>query len=361
MLHIAIDLGSAESQVCVRKPDGEIVEEGAHPTARLHARLKTYPPSRVVLETCAEAFSVADAALEAGHEVRIVPATMVRTLGVGSRGVKTDKRDARILSEVSCRIELPSVHLPSPISRNLKALLTMRDAMVASRTKLINSVRGYLRTRLMHVRLGATKSFPAKVRRALELSPDGAPLAVDRMLTAIETLTEQIVAASKELDELAASDETCQRLMTAPGVSTISALRFLSAIDQVSRFPTASAVQSYLGLTPGENSSSKRERRTSITKAGAPQVRWTLGQACWNAWRHRPNDPLVMWAHQVAERRGRAIAIVAMTRKLAGILFAIWRDGTKYDPAKLRSDAAAAENAAPASGATSQCPEVATA
>lgn len=360
MLHIAIDLGSEKSQVCVRKPDGEIVEEGAHPTARLNGRLKKYPPSRVVLETCAEAFSVADSAIEAGHEVRIVPATMVRTLGVGSRGVKTDKRDARLLSEVSCRIELPSVHLPSPIARNLKALLTMRDSLVTSRTKLINSVRGYLRTRLIRLRLGATKSFPAKVRRALEASPDGAPLAVERLLAAIETLTEQIVAATKELDELAAADETCRRLMTAPGVSTISALRFLSALDDVSRFPTASAVQSYLGLTPGENSSSQRQRKTSITKAGSAHVRWTLGQACWNAWRHRPNDPLVIWAHQVAERRGRAIAIVAMTRKLAGILFAIWRDGTKYDPTKLRIHGAATAATAGAP-TTNQSPEVTTA
>jgi transposase len=358
MLHIAIDLGSTRSQVCIRKADGEIVEEGAHPTARLNGRLKKYPPSRVVLETCSEAFSVADAAREAGHEVRIVPATMVRTLGVGSRGIKTDKRDARILSEVSCRIELPSVHLPSPISRNLKVLLTMRDSMVASRTKLINSVRGYLRTRLMHVRLGATKSFPGKVRRALNASPDGAPAAVERLLVAIEKLTEQISQATKELDDLAAMDETCVRLMTAPGVSTISALRFLSTIDDVSRFPTASAVQSYLGLTPGENSSSQRQRKTSITKAGSPQVRWTLGQACWNAWRHRRNDPLVLWASQVAERRGRAIAIVAMTRKLAGILFAIWRDGTKYDPTKLKIDPLPV---AANTGATNQHPEVVTA
>jgi transposase len=181
---------------------------------------------------------------------------------------------------------------------------------------------------------------------------------VERLLVAIEALTNQIADATKELNGLAAADETCRRLMTAPGVSTISALRFLSTIDDVSRFPTASAVQSYLGLTPGENSSSQRQRRTSITKAGAPQVRWTLGQACWNAWRHRPNDPLVLWAQKVAQRRGRAIAIVAMTRKLAGILFAIWRDGTKYDPSKLRmADEARSVNVA----TTNRSPEVATA
>lgn len=294
MLHIAIDLGSARSQVCVRKPDGEIVEEGPHPTTRLSGRLKKYPPSRVVLETCAEAFSVADAAKAAGHEVRIVPATMVRTLGVGSRGIKTDKRDARILSEVSCRIELPSVHLPSPIARNLKSLLTLRDSMVASRTKLINCVRGYLRTRLVRLRLGV-KGFPAKVRSELEASPDGLPVAVQRLLTAIETLTNQIADATKELDELAAADETCRRLMTAPGVSTISALRFLAAIDDVSRFPTASAVQSYLGLTPGEtqapNASAGRlsprrvrpryaglsGRRAGMLGATAPTIRSSRG------------------------------------------------------------------------------------
>src|SRR6187401_1363810 len=160
MMHIAIDLGSGKSQVCVRQPNGEISEEGLHSTSRLGSRLKKYPPSRVILETCAEAFFVADAALAAGHDVRIVPATLVRTLGVGSRGVKTDKKDARVLSEVSCRIELPSVHLPSQMSRNLKAILTLRDCMVASRTKLINSVRGYLRTQLIKPKTGSPQTFP---------------------------------------------------------------------------------------------------------------------------------------------------------------------------------------------------------
>lgn len=337
MLHIAIDLGSKKSQICVRKPDGEIVEEGPHLTAGLPKRLKKYPTSRVVLETCAEAFTTADAAIDAGHEVRIVPATLVRTLGVGSRGLKNDKRDARILSEVSCRIDLPSVHLPSPLSRQLKSLCAMREAMVECRTKLINAVRGYFRTRVKKIRGGAAKTFPQRVRDALESTPDGMPMAVERVLASIEALTEQIRQATEELDEVARESETCQRLMTAPGVGTITALRFLAAIDEIGRFPTAHALESYLGLTPGDNSSSERQRKTHITKAGAPQVRWTLGQACWSAWRHKPNDPLVRWGKQVAERRGRAIAIVAMTRKLAGILFALWRDGTTYDPKHLES------------------------
>jgi transposase len=110
MQHVAIDLGGRESQVCIRNEAGKIVQETKVATRKLAAFFKQQPSSRVVLETCAEAFRVADLALERGHEVRVVPATLVRSLGVGARSTKTDRRDAQVLSEVSCRIDLPSVH-----------------------------------------------------------------------------------------------------------------------------------------------------------------------------------------------------------------------------------------------------------
>jgi hypothetical protein len=122
MEHIAIDLGGRESQICVRSSDGEILEERQWPTAALKTYLGRRPKSRVVLETCAEAFGIADAAAAQGHEIRVVPATLVRSLGVGRHGIKTDRRDAQVLSEVSCRIDLPSVHVPALVSRKRKAM-----------------------------------------------------------------------------------------------------------------------------------------------------------------------------------------------------------------------------------------------
>jgi hypothetical protein len=41
---------------------------------------------------------------------------------------------------------------------------------------------------------------------------------------------------------------------------------------------------------------------------------------------------MVDWSLEVEKRRGKRIAIVAFARKLAGILFALWRDGTLYSP-----------------------------
>ena len=143
MEHLAIDLGGRESQICVRNSEGQIIDERRWPTATLGRYFATRPKSRVVVETCSEAFAVVDAALAIGHEVRVVPATLVRSLGVGARRLKTDRRDARVLSEVSCRIDVPSVHVPSRESRERKTLCGMRDALVGSRTTFINTVRGW--------------------------------------------------------------------------------------------------------------------------------------------------------------------------------------------------------------------------
>src|SRR2546423_12651639 len=108
--------------------------------------------------------------------------------------------------------------------------------------------------------------------------------------------------------------------MTVPGVGPITAMRFVATLDDIKRFSTAHDVQSYLGLTPGENSSSTRRQRTHLTKAGSPQMRWLLVQAAWSAQRSAPMHPMVVWTKQIAERRGRRIAAVALARKLAGIL-----------------------------------------
>ena len=113
MQHVAIDLGSRESQVCIRTSDGTIVEEKKHPTRSLGDWMKQWPTSRVIMETSSEAFRVADAARAAGHEVRVVRSTLAKQLGIGDRGIKTDIRDARTLSLLSCRTDVESVHIPT--------------------------------------------------------------------------------------------------------------------------------------------------------------------------------------------------------------------------------------------------------
>ncbi|MDX2051816.1 MAG: IS110 family transposase [Polyangiaceae bacterium] len=332
MQHVAIDLGKKESQICVRAPDGQILDERKIPTVSLERFLQQQPFSRVILETCSESFSVADKALDSKHEVRVVPATLVRSLGVGARGIKTDRRDAQVLSEVSCRIDLPSVHVPSHVARERRALCQMRETLIASCVSLTNCVRGWARTQLLKIPPCGTATFPRRVRENALKTHHGLANYVERLLLAIEALNEQIKLADKELEKLAEQDPICQRLMSVPGVGPVTSVRFMAALDDRSRFPSAHAVQAYLGLTPGENSSSERKQRTGITKAGPAAMRRALVQAAWNVRRFRPNDPISLWAQEIEKRRGKFIATVAVARKLAGILYAMWRDGSRYEP-----------------------------
>lgn len=165
--HIAIDLGSRTSQICLRDAGGQIVEERACTTRHLGAYLRRRPAGQVIVETSSEAFGVARMAQAAGHQVSVVPSVLSRALGVGYRGTK-DVRGARALSEASTRVALPSVHIPSEQSLHWRAMSTTLQALVRARTLLINRVRGYLRTQLSSRVRCSSKTMPKAVRRALE-------------------------------------------------------------------------------------------------------------------------------------------------------------------------------------------------
>ena len=341
MQHVAIDLGGRESQICVRSSDGTILAEERRATASPKKYLAEQPRSRVVVESCAEAFSIADAAVECGHQVNVVPATLVRALGVGARGLKTDVRDARNLSEVSCRMaNLPAVHIPAKVARERKSMCGLRENLVEVRTKLVNGVRGWMRAEgLGSPRVGDPEKFWARVKAHVERRERKMPSPVERNLKAIGMLSEQIREADREIVAAAKADPICKRLVTVPGVGPVTALRFAATVDQVERFPNSHALESYVGLVPGESSSSEHRRLMALTKAGARKLRWTLVQAAWSARRCRKEDPMVRWALQVEARRGKFIATVGLARKLTGILYAIWREGTVYDPNHVKPPA----------------------
>jgi hypothetical protein len=124
-------------------------------------------------------------------------------------------------------------------------------------------------------------------------------------------------------------------------VGAVVAAAFVSVVDEAARFARAHHLESYLGLVPGEDSSGQRRRIGAITKKGNSYVRALLVQSAWTVMRQaNRDDPLRRWGEAVARRRGKRIAVIAVARRLAGILFAMWRDGRVYDPDALASRSA---------------------
>jgi transposase len=148
-----------------------------------------------------------------------------------------------------------------------------------------------------------------------------------------------VTAAIDELDTrlaaIARQDAVVERLQTVPGVGPVVALSFRAFVDDIARFAQAGQVSAAVGLVPCENSSGERQQRGHISKAGPSEVRSLLVQAAWACWRTTRSAHLRAWAEQLAARRGKRIAVVALARRLSRILFAIWRDGTVFCPQAL--------------------------
>jgi transposase len=160
------------------------------------------------------------------------------------------------------------------------------------------------------------------------------PGPIEALLATFEHLCDQIESLDEQTKQLAADDPTCKRLMTIPGVGPQVVLAFTTQLDEVERFASADELASYLALVPGEATTGGKVVRTSTIKAGPGHLKALLVQAAWSMYRTRPNDPAVLWMQSITDKRGKRIAVVALARKLATIMWSMWKHGTSYDPAR---------------------------
>jgi transposase len=160
------------------------------------------------------------------------------------------------------------------------------------------------------------------------------PSTIELLLQTYDHLCDQIDKLEEQVEQMAEHDATCQLLMTVPGVGPRVSLAFRSQLDDPARFESSNKLASYLALVPGENTTGGKIRRTGMIKAGPTYLKALLVQAAWAAWRTRPNEPMVLWARAIADKRGRRIAIIALARKLSVVMWSMWKNGEKYDPSK---------------------------
>jgi transposase len=344
MQHIGIDLAKTASQVCILTEDGELIERRI-PTTRDHfaGLLASGSPSCVLLEASTESEWVARCLEEMGHEVVVADPNFAPMYATRSRRVKTDKRDARALCE-ACRLgAYRPAHRTSERQRHVRAKLAVREALVRTRSKYISLVRALVRRDGLRVAAGTPRSFVVRLdclALCAELRAEITPL-----VTLLEAINEQLRQADAELAQLVKDDPVVRRLTSVPGVGAVTAACFVSTLDEVSRFPDARQVRAYLGLVPSEYSSGERKQRGGIAKAGPNRARYLLVEAAWALIRSSRAEAAALrqWAMVIRERRGMKVAIVALARKLAGILYAMWRDATDFmSPPARHQEASAA-------------------
>lgn len=349
MKHVGMDVAKSFTQIAFLDDETGELKEGLRIRTR-RERLRTVfeglPRCKVLIEASTGSEWIARLVENLGHEVVVVDPNYEPMYADRKKGVKNDRLDARALAMASSKGTYKATHRLSDRQRLNRVPLGSRKALVDTRTRLISLVTAILWGEGIEVKSGSAENFVRRVE-AVEV-PEALKLRLTEILRILNELEASIAVLTRDVKKASVEDAEQRRLTTMPCIGPITAATAVATLDQATRFNSASQVASFVGLVPREYSSGDRVRRGSITKIGPKQLRSLLISAAHGIMRRRIEamEPLREWAHAIAVRRGTARAAVALARKLARILFAMWRDQVDFDPARLKLTAATVTPAA---------------
>jgi transposase len=245
--------------------------------------------------------------------------------------IKTDRNDARAIAQVMRVGWYSIVHIKSGVSQEMRMLLANRKTLLIKQIDIENEIRGTLR--VFGLKLAGRITRTSFEERALDLVADKPRLMamLRPMLAARAALSQQYAVLHKMVLDIIRNEPTCRRLMTVPGVGALTAITYLTTIDDPARFQHSRDVGAHLGLTPRKYASGEIDRNGGISKCGDALLRATLYQAALALLtRTQRWSTLRAWGMAVAKRRGLRRAVVAVARKLAIVLHRIWADGSEF-------------------------------
>jgi transposase len=310
------------------RDNGEVVEKSLRQERKEEVRgfyAGLGGPVRVGIEASGQSQWFERLLTELGHEVWIGDAAKIRA--ACDRKQKTDRRDAELLVKLLEENRFPKIWVPTPAERDVRQLLLHRYKLVGMRTQVKNQLQALALNQGLQRKYKLWSAVGRKQLEELALLPWAA-----RRRTELLQLLDSLGAAVAELDNAviaqAEKRPEVRRLMTHPGVGPITALAFVLTLGPAQRFRRGKQVASYFGLIPSEHSSGGKQRLGHISKQGSSFVRGLLVEAAQSAVRCEPQ--LRREYQRLAQRRCRALAKVAMARKLAVRLYWMLRQGVDY-------------------------------
>jgi transposase len=262
---------------------------------------------------------------ELGFELHLGDAAKIRASEV--RKQKTDRRDAAHILDLLLTGKFPQIWVPSLEERDARQLLVHRHKQVQARTRTKNQLQAMA---LSHGVQKKWKLWTAAGRAELEQLPL-LPYAAQRrkqLLAALDQLQAEIAELDRRVEEEARRRPGVSRLMTHPGVGPVTALAMVLTLGQATRFHSGKQVASYFGLIPSEWSSGGRQKLGHISKQGSSFLRFLLVEAGQSA--VRGDAELGRFYRRLSVRKHRALAKVAVARKLAVRLYLMLREDWTY-------------------------------
>jgi transposase len=342
-LTVGIDLGDRSSRYCILDEEGDVISEGSFATTKTGVEkvFEPMPRCRVAIETGCHSPWVSRQLTQLGQEVIVANARSVQLISQSKR--KDDRLDARTLARlvrIDASLLCPVRHRGAEAQAHL-AIIRARDALVRTRTLLVNAARG-----LNHSESGYESAAQNKVglNLAAELDPEIRTV-VGPLLAEVETLNQRIAEYNSRIEKIAQEHyPEVGRLKKIKGVGTLIALTFVLTVDDPHRFRRSRDVGCYLGLRPGRRNSGNTEPQMHISKEGDSHLRRLMVQGAHYILGAFGEDcDLRRWGLKLAERGGKNAkkrAVIAVARKLAILLHKLWVSGEVYDPLRNSNRAA---------------------
>jgi transposase len=347
VITVGMDMGDKKHRVCVLNGEGKVLSMDT--VANTGAAIRKYfggmKPCRIAIEAGTHSGWVSRILEELGYEVLVGNPRKLRM--IWNSDEKTDDRDAEMLARIARfdpHLLYPIHHRGSKAQTDL-AVIKARDMLVKARSILISHARGTVKSAGQRISACSAEAFHC---RLLEEMPAELVPALEPIMKSIEDLTCRIRHYDKSIARLSATayPET-NGLRAISGVGPVTSLAFILTIEESSRFDKSRAVGPFLGLTPRRDQSGQTDKQLPITKAGDSYLRRLLvGSAQYILGPFGPDCDLKQFGLKLAARGGRNAkrrAVVAVARKLAVLMHALWKSGGTYDAhykKNLKKDAA---------------------
>lgn len=342
--YCGLDVSLNSTAACVVNQDGTIIREGemlSEPAA-IGQWLKNLGLSmeRVGLEAGGLSSWLCSELLAGGWPVICIETRHAKA-AMNAQQIKTDRNDARGLAHIMRTSWYKEVHIKSRDSQELRMLLNNRRFLLDKRIAMDNEIRGSLRTFGLKLGKVTPGTYDQRIR---ELVGDNEKFqaCIFPMLEVRRVLIEQCKRLEKVVLDYVRDDQICQLFMTIPGVGPLTALVYKTFVDRPQRFQKSKAVGAALGLTPRKYASGEVDYDGHITKCGDAFVRMHLFEAA-KVLLSRVGKPseLKSWGLRLAKRSSKKKACVAVARRLAVIMHAMWRDGTVFQTTQVEAELAA--------------------
>ena len=210
--------------------------------------------------------------------VILAPTTMLSTKG---KRIKTDKRDARLIAQCLCYGGYHPVYIPTKEDDAVKEYIRMRDDHKQILKSLKQQINAFV---LRHgYQYSGTKWTIKHVIWLSKLDLD--PMyreTLNEYMASYEEQESKIERYDKRIEEIAVEEryqENARKLGCLLGISTHTALSLVVETGDFKRFAKGNIYAAYLGLAPGEHSSSTSVNRLGISKAGNTHIRCLLVEA----------------------------------------------------------------------------------